>query len=154
MSIFSFSASLTIIIAMLTSEAPLEMIKKHSWLLQDLVINISFMAEICYISSVALYYTQQRLSIYLLKPQCSSALGVNVTLCFLQSSESLMPTVTSDQCEHTNHTEAPESRSDPNQPFSSATQPASYQNTAQLSFISRAVIFQTHTCFWRATLKL
>ncbi len=87
--------------------------KKHCWLLQDLVINISFMAEICYISSVALYYTQQRLSIYLLKPQCSSALAVNVTLCFLQSSESLMPTVTSDQCEHTNHTEAPESHSDP-----------------------------------------
>lgn len=136
---------------MLTSEAPLEMITLF-FLLQDLVINISFMAEICYISSVALYYTQQRLSIYLLKPQCSSALGVNVTLCFLQSSESLMPTVTSDQCEHTNHTEAPES-SDPNQPLSSAMQPSIFQNTAQLSFISHAKSSskqsrRARTCFW------
>lgn len=124
---------------MLSSKVPLEMIKNTvCWLLQDLDI-ICFMAEICYISSVALYYTQQRLSIYLLKPQCSSALGVNVTLCFLQSSESLMPTVTSDQCEHTNRTEAPESRSDPNR---SAAPCSQHLTKKQHSFPSSLV--QTH----------
>lgn len=84
---------------------------EHQFSHQHLSSRIFAWAEICYISSVhfsmALYYTQQRLSIYLLKPLCSSALGINVTLCFLQSSESLMPTVTSDQCEHANGTEAP-----------------------------------------------
>lgn len=126
---------------MLYSKVPLEMIKTLCWLLQDLDI-ICFMAEICYISSVALYYTQQRLSIYLLKPQCSSALGVNVTLCFLQSSESLMPTVTSDQCEHTNRTEAPESRSDPNR---SAAPCSQHLTKKQHSFLhlSCKLIFET-----------